>query len=1488
MSPLSNSPFPTLTRNQRTLGQETVRAGAQPSELAERVAAAMDQAPLFCASASDAQALFVLRASASARRRAVELAERVDAPHTAAEQVEEASARLVHLHARLGPCAGRLAGCPTPLGALDGLEAQGCLALLRERAAPPETGAETLQLGRWRRVAWRAAAKGATPPVKVYTDLEARAANLRGTFGPGMEPPLARMANECRRLSPGFASHPVATPRNVRALRLPWWDDFRYKFRGRPRVAVDGFTAVLATTTQEPDDSKGPFPQIRVTVPRMDVLLDLGALVLEWTDPAIDLFQPITASFHDAAEAEGRDSHSMVMTELPLARIAKVKVRFGYALSLPGGKDPHAHHLFHASLRSGATSQGPLPLGNSFRSSKLDFDLQIELGAGGGEGAAPATLVLGEAQIYYFAKYTRFMGLPARPLRWSWRARPYGAPPKKPGQRPAGIPQLMNSFTIDVKACPCKIKWYTISELDAAAGLYVHADLLHYKMNLSYYEVVFQTPRGTETKMRSLTTFLGFNAEELEVRIDEEEVPSTGQSSAADLSGLLLEAAGAGSAGTEGRDRENPFVGSVKQFYLLRGLGNVGKLRNVTIKEDRTMKIMVDGANVLANITAKNAVWSCVRGILTCLDDFGAQPYWEAPETRAIFRTSSGTPTLERMLSSRTSHGEDLLQLLLRQASRERDSPGADAASHKSSPRTPRVYIESPGGPGKSVKTLQVELRNVQVNLEGEASHGCFLLSAGRGLLLIKQQNQSNAGTVNERQRRHMTLSFERVQGHVTQNDVDPGAGVQWMQPVEKVHGYGDQMFTVELEPANGALTKSVFPPCGMQMHFVQQGVQQMYEHIVTKKQKVKWVPYHKEINVQFPEIQAAMEAREFEIFMDVLSNVAISAAPKITHTVQYRLLPISFKKFVQHYDRNDIGASLLTLRTLDCEVQRLVRELCILEGKDANALSIEDDLHRGVQGSHLTHLRKWWMVQASSAELMAQISAELEGALKGRQATVDRLKDLSDSILQDAGTMNLFKKSSADFKLSLEVTNLSWSLCKDRETMVMGIMNGLAFWQERYEDGLTVSQVTIRDVQFLDCMRQADLGKVPVDGRVEQGATQILGSWNVHKDLEREHVLRARAESAPSKAGMSVFTLCEVTVNPLAVDLTQQTAARLQEYVFSREGGKTARSAELGTPVKTSRSVINLTEGGATPGKKKRRASALGMDFSPLLKGSQSLHRKFRSWDGSQDRSGERDFSPDPRGHLTPDPRKGAGRAAKGRHSRHGSMDGFDALERKATAGSNFNLVEGTSTRDSLLSAAYDQVFQHNVEVAYTVSPNKPAASGKARSRSSRRNVRWERVRINTCSMMVTYAGYPINLTRMKILLDTREYHAMEGRWKDLIQRFTWDAVKSVLKSVTGLQNEKIKAMLGEDRGPAADPPGGAKAAGAAEKPPSGLRGLLKGLRGKDAGARKQGRGSIFARLSTSDRSVDRGVLDDAIEKKKARKKAEILFGQGYKSINN
>ena len=62
------------------------------------------------------------------------------------------------------------------------------------------------------------------------------------------------------------------------------------------------------------------------------------------------------------------------------------------------------------------------------------------------------------------------------------------------------------------------------------------------------------------------------------------------------------------------------------------------------------------------------------------------------------------------------------------------------------------------------------------------------------------------------------------------------------------------------------------------------------------------------------------------------------------------------------------------------------------------------------------------------------------------------------------------------------------------------------------------------------------------------------------------------------------------------------------------------------------------------------------------------------------------------------------------------------------------------------------------------------------------------------------------------------------------------------------------------------------------------------KGLRGKttDAGARKQGRGSIFARLSTSDRSVDRGVLDDAIEKKKARKKAEILFGQGYKSINN
>lgn len=56
---------------------------------------------------------------------------------------------------------------------------------------------------------------------------------------------------------------------------------------------------------------------------------------------------------------------------------------------------------------------------------------------------------------------------------------------------------------------------------------------------------------------------------------------------------------------------------------------------------------------------------------------------------------------------------------------------------------------------------------------------------------------------------------------------------------------------------------------------------------------------------------------------------------------------------------------------------------------------------------------------------------------------------------------------------------------------------------------------------------------------------------------------------------------------------------------------------------------------------------------------------------------------------------------------------------------------------------------------------------------------------------------GAPFNIKDFKVLLDAQVYEDLEGRWVDLFNRMKWDIIKSVLKSVAGLQGRKFKVVL-------------------------------------------------------------------------------------------
>lgn len=63
----------------------------------------------------------------------------------------------------------------------------------------------------------------------------------------------------------------------------------------------------------------------------------------------------------------------------------------------------------------------------------------------------------------------------------------------------------------------------------------------------------------------------------------------------------------------------------------------------------------------------------------------------------------------------------------------------------------------------------------------------------------------------------------------------------------------------------------------------------------------------------------------------------------------------------------------------------------------------------------------------------------------------------------------------------------------------------------------------------------------------------------------------------------------------------------------------------------------------------------------------------------------------------------------------------------------------------------------------------------------------------VRVCSG-VCVQGAPFNIKDFKVLLDAQVYEDLEGRWVDLFNRMKWDIIKSVLKSVAGLQGRKFK----------------------------------------------------------------------------------------------
>ncbi|KAK4387684.1 protein SABRE [Sesamum angolense] len=207
--------------------------------------------------------------------------------------------------------------------------------------------------------------------------------------------------------------------------------------------------------------------------------------------------------------------------------------------------------------------------------------------------------------------------------------------------------------------------------------------------------------------------------------------------------------------------------------------------------------------------------------------------------------------------------------------------PSSDTVENPSSSAIAKSSnIDDPEEEG--TRHFMVNVIEPQFNLHSEEANGRFLLAAVSGRVLarsfhsvlhvgyemIEQALTGEKIQIPESQpemtwnRMEFSVMLEHVQAHVAPTDVDPGAGLQWLPKIRR---------SSPKVKRTGALLERVFMPCDMYFRYTR-------HKGGTSDLKVKPL---KELTFNSHNITASMTSRQFQVMLDVLTNLLFARLPK-------------------------------------------------------------------------------------------------------------------------------------------------------------------------------------------------------------------------------------------------------------------------------------------------------------------------------------------------------------------------------------------------------------------------------------------------------------------------------------------------------------------------------------------------------------------------------------------------------------------------------
>ncbi|KAK9271467.1 hypothetical protein L1049_027058 [Liquidambar formosana] len=815
---------------------------------------------------------------------------------------------------------------------------------------------------------------------------------------------------------------------------------------------------------------------------------------------------------------------------------------------------------------------------------------------------------------------------------------------------------------------------------------------------------------------------------------------------------------------------------------------------NVVIA-DNCQRVFVYGLKLLWTIENRDAVWSWVGGISKAFESPKPSPSRQYAQ-RKLIEESQKRDEAEKLQDdiskpSSTSQSASSPSPLHAEALHSFSSPSHSVKVENSS----SVAVAKNGNINDSeeegTRHFMVNVIEPQFNLHSEEANGRFLLAAVSGRVLARSfhsvlhvgyemiEQALGTGSVHIPEcepemtwkRMELSVMLEHVQAHVAPTDVDPGAGLQWLPKILR---------SSPKVKRTGALLERVFMPCDMYFRYTR-------HKGGTTDLKVKPL---KELIFNSHNITATMTSRQFQVMLDVLTNLLFARLPKPRKSsLSY---PADDDEDVEEEADEVVPDGVEEVELARVNLEQKEREQNLLLD-DIRKLSISNDISSDLNPERDGYL---WMITGGRSSLVQGLKKELVNAQKYRKAASASLR----MALQKAAQLRLMEKEknkspSYAMRISLQINKVVWGMLVDGKSFAEAEINDMIYDFDRDYKDVGVALFTTKYFVVRNCLPNAK-------------SDMLLSAWNPPPEWGKKVMLRVDAKQGAPKDGNSPLELFQVEIYPLKIHLTETMYRMMWEYFFPEEEQDSQRRQEVwkvsttagSKRVKKGSSIHEGSTSSSHPTKESEVLSKSSASAAPFTSGTSQSSVNADSAQVSKLQNLKANI-------------------VCGSNPELRRTSSFDRTWEENVAESVANelvLQVHSSSVSSSKSGPLGSIEKHDEPSRNKLKDPKPVKSGRSsheekkvgkshdekRSRP-RKMMEFHHIKISQVELLVTYEGSRFVVNDLKLLMDTFDRDKFTGTWRRLFSRVKKHIIWGVLKSVTGMQGKKFKDKAHSQREP-------------------------------------------------------------------------------------